>query len=67
MSAPEHKEHPEYADGWFDALKGRALPEAPTAPYRQGWDNGAAAREMMRKNGFRQDGPRSFTKTKVIR
>lgn len=61
-----HKSHPDYSDGYFDALDGADMAK-DTEPYKAGWKAANDARRMLLESGFEEQPGGRFTKTMVVR
>lgn len=61
-----HRAHPDYSEGFFAALEGRAPADDATAAFRAGWDAATEARKIMLDAGFVQNGPCDFGKTMIV-
>lgn len=57
------RDHPEYSEGFFDALSGEPIFDDATDPYRAGWEAYWVCCEIFERNGFKQQPDRSFGKT----
>lgn len=58
----QHKGHPDYSEGYFDAIGGHSQAKA-TPEYVEGWNSGESARRLLSSNGFTRTGPATFSKT----
>ncbi|CAN7303452.1 hypothetical protein LJR164_001582 [Phenylobacterium sp. LjRoot164] len=61
------QEHPDYAEGYYDALDMEPLfANEATAAYQAGWRAAWECKQILADAWFQQHGPRQFSKTTII-
>lgn len=48
--------HPDYCEGFFDAMGDTPIFDDCTSEYRAGWEAAMRSRDILRKAGFDQNG-----------
>lgn len=54
------QQHPDYYDGFFDALDSAPIQDDCSPEYRAGWEAARRSKEIFRNAGFEDNG-REFT------
>lgn len=60
------QEHPDYADGYYEAMGGEALFPGASEAYEAGWRAAHDAMDMLRNAGFSRGRDGQWNKTMTI-
>lgn len=60
------KSHPDYSEGYFDALGGGPLRDGHSESYAAGWREAHRAMGILKDAGFQREPDGTFSKTVTI-